>query len=106
MKTIIVEIRDRATFIPALAIEMRSTHPIAARLLWRAGYTPTERYVLLVKTDGGITHNDPCNWGDRTMKTAHTWILEHWDELEHGAVVDVEWILSETSKPKRSEATP
>ena len=105
MKTVIIEIRDRATFIPALAIEMRGTHPAAKQLLWRAGYAPDVRYVMLVKVDGGMARYDPYDWGDRTMKTAHAWIVEHWESLSDGAVVDVEYILGETSEPKESEVT-
>ena len=39
----------------------------------------------------------------RTMPTAHKWIIENWDELEHGQVVDVEFILGIASEPKIAE---
>lgn len=37
------------------------------------------------------------------MPTAHKWIIENWDELEHGQVVDVEFILGIASEPKIAE---
>lgn len=37
------------------------------------------------------------------MWIAHNWIEQHVDELVDGAVVDVEFILGETTTPKRSE---
>ena len=37
------------------------------------------------------------------MRTAHEWLREHFDEIEDGGVVDVEFILGERAEPKRSE---
>jgi hypothetical protein len=37
------------------------------------------------------------------MSTAHNFIAEHWAELNSGDVVDVEYILGETSAPKDFE---
>jgi hypothetical protein len=37
------------------------------------------------------------------MAQAHHHIYEKWDSLEDGDVVDVEFILGETTKPKLSE---
>jgi hypothetical protein len=47
---------------------------------------------------------DCYNWNDRTYKVAHKHIIEHFDELEDGAVIDVEYILGETEAPKKSES--
>lgn len=48
---------------------------------------------------------DPYDWGqNRSRHFAHKWLIEHFDEIESGAVVDVEFILGETKKPKLSEA--
>jgi hypothetical protein len=41
--------------------------------------------------------------GQRTMRQAHLYITAHFDELSDGQVIDIEWILKETSKPKVSE---
>lgn len=105
--TKLFEIRDKATFIPAIGMRLCSTH---ARnnaqenyLLRRAGYGD-EPLVLLAKLDGGDAYYDVYNWDNRTMQVAHDYITTHWDELESGAVIDVEFILGETTRPKASEA--
>ena len=37
------------------------------------------------------------------MTVAHLWLEDHFDEHVDGAVVDVEFLLEETEKPKTSE---
>jgi hypothetical protein len=37
------------------------------------------------------------------MPEAHVWVLEHFDEVEDGSIVDVEYILGESAAPKVSE---
>jgi len=39
----------------------------------------------------------------RTMLEAHRHVAAHWNELQSGDVVDVEFILGETAAPKVSE---
>jgi putative copper export protein len=103
------EIRDRATFIPVIAIRLVPASEKQRYLLARAGYgtTPGDQgqYVLLCEILGGhgAAQSDPYGWNDRTMATAHLHIAETWPP--DGAVVDVEYILSETAAPKESEAT-
>ena len=104
------EIRDRATFIPAFAINPgNGAFNEYDRWLWaRAGYglSPTEQgqYVILGNMNEPTrTRSDPYQWGDRTMHTAHLYILEHWDELASGDVIDVQFILGETATRKTSE---
>jgi hypothetical protein len=47
---------------------------------------------------------DPYDWvGDRTKPHAHQFIMEHWQELRDGDVIDVQFILGETDSPKVSE---
>ena len=114
-----IEIRDRATFIPAIAIRLRNRTPREFYLLRRAGYSREqiggpeeipgklahglEPYVLLMKADGDRVQYDPYSWADRTFRTAHMHLIEHWHEVESGAVVDVQFILGETIEPKQSE---
>lgn len=112
MKTKTFEIRDRGTFIPALAVSLRPGNVADRYLLARAGYGETSSeqkdYVLLMQVAGGsgTVTCDPHDWGVsvRTMHVAHQHILDHWDELSSGDVVDVEFILGETDAPKTSEA--
>ena len=105
MITKLFEVRDRGTFIPVIAIKVSHDTPKEHYLLARSGYTEERNYVLLARLQGSTEMNyDPYEWGNRTMQQAHHHITEHFDELEPGAVIDVEFILGETSSPKRSEA--
>lgn len=111
-----LEIRDEGTFIPALAVDMNPSHdPRSAPdssamqryLLRRVGYACDGRpNVIVTRLSGdGQATNDPYGWnsGARTWPVAHKYIIEHWDELKDGDVVDVSFILGEAEKPKRSE---
>jgi hypothetical protein len=99
------EIRDVATFIPAVGVlcsRINQDSEQDAFLMRCAGYGP-EEVVLLTKLSGGKSEYDPYDWGDRTMTCAHHYIQENFHSLETGAVVDVEYILNETQTPKVSE---
>lgn len=107
------EIRDKATFIPVLAIQLISFENEQDRyLLSRAGYGRTPgvqfEYVLLAQIagGGGRIQCDYYDWGgySRTYQIAHKYIQENFNELTSGEVIDVEFILGETDKPKVSEA--
>lgn len=120
------EIRDRGTFIPVMATKMtpadapklgETNGDFAKRfeveryLLRRAGYPAdfSDYCVVLCRMEAsGVNRNatyDAHAWGGgaRTYFVAHKHIIEHFDELESGAVIDVEFILGETKEPKKSE---
>lgn len=103
------EVRDRATFLPMLAVRLNPGNEGDRYLLSRTGYgrTSTEqgRYILLTALTGGEGSYDPFGWGsNRTRKIAHQHIVENWDLLESGQVIDVQYILGETAESKQSEA--
>lgn len=107
-----IEIRDRGTFIPAMAIKLQPRCDADRYLLARSGYgVHAERqaeYVILMRIDGGEDLKGQCDpnaWGDcpRTMLEAHCWIALHFEDIESGDVVDVEFILGETASAKISE---
>jgi hypothetical protein len=102
-----VEIRDAATFIPALAVKLEPVTPQDRYLLLRAGYSPAQTYVQLIRLAGGNGQGtcDPEDWDSLTMQHAHVWLIEHFDEIESGAVVDVEFIRGLRATPKRSECS-
>ena len=106
-----LEIRDPATFIPVIAIKPSLLNE-AERYLWaRAGFggyrgdedVPAHTYVILLRLSDMRAEYVSVNWNNRTMLHAHRYITEHWDEIEGGQVIDVEYILGETGKPKESE---
>ncbi len=91
MTTKLFEIRDRATFIPAMAILVSGDD---GYLMRRAGFGAALVYLIALATERCAY--DPYNWGNRTMLTAHNFIAENWDVLKSGEVIDVEYILGET----------
>lgn len=98
------EIRDAATFIPVIATALRSERPEEAYLLGRAGFlTYNPPVVMVTRLNDFNSAHDPCDWMNRTMRVAHDYIDQHLDELETGAVIDVQFILGERSEPKASE---
>lgn len=113
MKSKALEIRDRITFIAALAVDMNPNLPDETRsyetqryLLRRCGYACNgQPNIILTRLDGNAkaAFNDPYSYDDRTWRTAHLYIIKHWSELKDGDVVDVEFILGETDKAKISE---
>lgn len=123
MITKLFEVRDRATFIPVIAIKAvpgytidRTPMPTVKELeserylLRRAGYNLALPSIILVRAHcSGIDRNatyDAYAWGatqTRTLMVAHQHIERNFDALETGAVIDVEFILGETEKPKVSE---
>jgi hypothetical protein len=109
MNTKMFEIRDRGTLIPVIATKLvaPTLNEAEAFLLQRAGYSPSMKQVLVSRIEGGDCKSGytPFDWlnGTRTMLKAHEYIEKCFDELESGAVVDVEYILGETNKMKQSE---
>lgn len=98
--TKLFEIRDRGTFIPAMAIRVSGAD---GYLMRRAGFGDVPMvYLVMLATEK--CRYDPYNWDNmRTMGNAHNYIMDHWDTLNDGDVIDVEFILGETAAPKVSE---
>jgi hypothetical protein len=107
----LLELRDAGTFIPLLCVDVSSANNEAQRyLLRRCGYPLNGNpnvIVTMLDANGRPATNDPYQWPGpaRTLSVAHHWIIEHWFELHDGDVVDVEYILGETSTCKVSERT-
>ena len=100
------EIRDKATFIPVMAVSMTAADETERFLLLRAGYHNSFCVVLCRMECPGKDRNatyDPYAWGDRTFTAAHLYIVDHWHSLNSGDVIDVEFLLGETTTKKVSE---
>lgn len=107
MNSKLFELRDRGTFVPVMVTKVEPANEQEMYLLRRSGYGIPSDLVIMTGLDGGLDKAtcDPYDWGsNRTRLVAHKYIAEHFDELESGAVIDVEFILGETTKPKISEA--
>ena len=95
------EIRDRSTFFAAVGIPVDGSTYLARR----SGYG--ERLILFGRLGGGTFRFDPNDWSchesPRTFPVAHDYIAENWNTLVSGDVIDVEYILGETTEKKLSE---
>jgi hypothetical protein len=108
MKIKCLEIRDRNTFIPVMAFKPIPDNAAQRYLMRRDGWScrADEHCVMVINTHKHLAMHDPYDYGrePRTMPQAHKYIENHWDELADGDVIDVEFILGETSEKKVSEA--
>ncbi len=116
MQIKLIEIRDKATFIPAMAVRLLVTEPYTEGsqefwLLRRAGYAAeqiahdtSDPYILLIKLDGVEAEYDPFAWSNqRTMGNAHRELIDRWPLYSSGDVLDIEFVLGEVLNPKESE---
>jgi hypothetical protein len=107
MKIKCLEIRDRATMIAVMCFKPIPDNEAQRFLLRHDGWSceANEHCVMLIDTHRQTARHDPYDYpkGSRTMPLAHQHIEQNWDLLNDGDVVDVEYILGETSEPKRSE---
>lgn len=97
------EIRDRGTFIPALALKARDISEQESFLYRRCGYLNPSYYVILIQLNTKRCEYDFNEWGGRTMPVAHEYIHNNFDTLTSGEVIDVEFILAEKPTKKISE---
>lgn len=97
MQTRLLEIRDRATLIPALAIQVSAAD---GPIMRRAGFGDVPMVYLLMLATQECQY-DSFAWGPaRTMGVAHRYIETAFDDLADGDVVDVEFILGERPTKK------
>jgi hypothetical protein len=100
------EVRDDGTFIPVLAVKLTASNDSEKYLIARAGFgtAPTDHVLLSPLRGEEKMHFAPSAWGgSRTLGIAHRYIRENFDDLDSGAVIDVELILGETFERKTSE---
>ena len=106
IETKLFEVRDRATFIPVVAISCARGQPLNDEedfLLGRSGYGRGVDCILLTRLSGGGANYDPYQWGNTPLQTAHSYIEANWKELISGEVIDCEVIRGESTVKKLSE---
>lgn len=109
MEVKLIELRDRATFIPMVAMKLEPRSESERWLAARAGFgslpDQQRQYVFLGRLDCSVPMQcDPYGWPEsRTYMQAHVWLINHWDEIESGSVLDVEFILGESDTKKMTE---
>lgn len=117
LETKVFEIRDSGTFIPVLCVRVNASWrerigngPPAREdyLIRRAGYG-TDPLVIMtaLRASNEFATYKYYAWEERessrTRTIAHKYIIDHWGELQTGDVIDVQFILGETSAPCRPE---
>jgi hypothetical protein len=103
MKTKVFEVRDRVTMIPVLAIKLEAENIQQQKLLHHAGYSPRQPYYLMLHIVSFKFQYDSHAWNDRTLGRAHHYIEQNFDKMVDGEVIDIEYILGETTQPKVSD---
>ena len=105
MKLKMLEIRDRWTTIPVIAIKTEPANDDERRFYERAGIGYYS--VVLINMGGDAKcESDYFNWkkdGTRTLFRAHQYIEDNFDSIPNKSAIDVEFILGETKQPKTSE---
>jgi len=109
MEIKLIELRDRGTFVPMVALKFNAHTRQELWLAGRAGFGRThidqQCYVLFGPLDcSEAMQYDPYKWrNQRTYGDSHRWLLANWDNLKSGDVIDVEYINGETDTAKISE---
>ncbi len=108
METKFFEVRDRGTLMPVMC-QLIKPFLLKREEFWlftNSGFSPLDLLLLVTVLEPFQSQYDKHNWGDtRTMYHAHDYIEKNFGELESGAVIDVEYILGETTEPKKSESS-
>jgi len=101
MEIKLLEIRDRATFFMVLCVDMNPANAFERRALRYYGH-PCDGIPNILMTHARCSDyatNDPYGWTGpaRTYLVAHEYIIDHWNELKEGDIIDVQFIAGETS---------
>lgn len=99
----IFEVRDEGTHIEVFAISTKPSNPGQTYGLSRCGFNSGDAVIVGYLDGERNSSADPYHWGCRTMGNAHNYIASHFDEMSDGDVVDVRFILGETSAPCKSD---
>lgn len=103
MLTKIFEVRDEGTHIEVFAISTSPSNPGQEYGLERCGFRGGDAVIVGYLDGERNSSADPYHWGGRTMPNAHQYIIDHFNDLKDGDVVDVRFILGEASAPCKSD---
>lgn len=105
IETKLIELRDHATCISAIAVRISPPFrtSIERFLCMRAGIVDNP-CVFMASLNGNKKFTaDAYDHGDRTWTAAHDYIDKNWNQIQDCRVVDVRFILGETKEPCKSE---
>lgn len=99
------EVRDSGTHIPIMATLLTKGESWWCYQMRRAGWGPeTKQVFVVVNLLTMESQYDNQEWKSRrTMPNAHRFIEENWETLTSGDVIDVEYILGDTTVKKITE---
>jgi hypothetical protein len=96
------------TMLAVVVIRLGCRNEAERYLLSRCGYgkelEDQQDFFLYAALEDFQMQYDPYNQSNRTRHESHKYIRAHWDELKSGDVIDVEFILGESTEKKVSEA--
>ena len=102
-----LEVRDKATFIPVIAVLVVVEDERSFQLMRAVGWSPidcSDGLVMVSRIVNGEGKMTSYDWPNRTMSTAHGYIADTFHGLQNGDVIDVEFILGETTEKKTPQA--
>ncbi len=108
METKILEVRDNCTTMPILAVRLIPGNGKDLALLSRTGYGQSveeqSKFVITVPLECP-SHSTyaPSQEGSPWESEVHRDIIEHWDELEDGDVVDPAFYRGDRPSPLPSD---
>ena len=106
LETKIIEIRDRGTFLSAVATVIIPDNSAEFYPVRRAGIPVYTSYLTLTILQYNETFHDQFQADVRNQRTfgvIYRHLMKSWDSHKSGDVLDVSFILNETSTPKISE---
>ena len=108
MKSKKIEVKAKENCTPVMAVRPDASNDAEAYLLGRSGYGlnhPSWRsYIFLFPIEyDGLAVVDPFKQKTHELQVAHSYVNEHFDELEPGAVLDVDYIEGRRPAPRKSD---
>ena len=108
MESKLFEVRVRGTNIPVMATRLDASNDAEAYLLGRSGYGKERKswrgYIFLFPIEiDGLATTDPFKQEIHELQVAHRYVNQHFDDLEPGAVLDVDYIEGRREKPRKPD---
>lgn len=98
----VFELRDKMTFIPIVAIKLVPHSVSEGYLCQRSGWNINPPHPVMISRLAGGDELMIERY-DRTFGEALKYVTENFDTLTSGDVIDIEFILGETTEKKVSE---
>lgn len=104
MRARVLEIRYHDEVYSVMALEMSDdVSEFRNWLLARSGF-PREQYkkYVVIVLDTMKCHVDPAGWPEQWQRAMHGHVVDHFDVLYDGKVIDVDHLMTGRDKPRLS----